>query len=525
LAEGMNTYWYANATRFIPYTIHEFPGYSFVVSDVHGHVLSIPFVLLAIAMLINMAIRDKQEARSKTEPLSYFSPISYHLSLIFYGFLVGVLLMTNALDGPIYLGLLVVVLGVQSAKCKVQSVKTVGIQLVIVIGAAILTSLPFLVYFKSFVTGLAVNCPLGFLANTKYGPLIFEGVEKCQVSPLWMWWLLWGFFIYCGVGLLIKNLQIYKPALPAGRSTNLQINLPILPKIKILKSNSSQTEQLLFLFFLFSLALVIFPEFLYFKDIYPMHFRSNTMFKLGYQAFILFSIVAGYTIVKTATGDTREVISRRKRFLLRRLFFIFLLPQLLLVSIFPIFAVRSYFGALKKYEGIYGLNWLAREYPDDWRAIEWLKKAISEKREARSENQSKNASFLSPITYRLSPVLVEADGDSYTDYARFSAFTGIPTIVGWPVHEWLWRGTYDVVAPRREEVRQIYESEDREVTRMILVKYGVRYVIVGSLEREKYKRLTEGKFTQPQFSETGAGFRQLGREVFRSGDTVIYRIQ
>lgn len=54
LPEGLNTYWYANATRFIPLTIHEFPSYSFVVSDVHGHVLSLPFVLLAIGMLIAM---------------------------------------------------------------------------------------------------------------------------------------------------------------------------------------------------------------------------------------------------------------------------------------------------------------------------------------------------------------------------------------------------------------------------------------------------------------------------------------
>jgi YYY domain-containing protein len=51
-AEGWDNYWYPNATRFIPYTIHEFPSYSFVVSDVHGHVLAIPIALLMIAMLI-----------------------------------------------------------------------------------------------------------------------------------------------------------------------------------------------------------------------------------------------------------------------------------------------------------------------------------------------------------------------------------------------------------------------------------------------------------------------------------------
>ena len=37
-------YWYPNATRFIPFTIHEFPSYSYVVADLHGNVFDIPFV-------------------------------------------------------------------------------------------------------------------------------------------------------------------------------------------------------------------------------------------------------------------------------------------------------------------------------------------------------------------------------------------------------------------------------------------------------------------------------------------------
>src|SRR3989338_2811461 len=51
-----NSYWYANATRFIPFTIHEFPLYSWVVSDLHGHVLDIPFVLLTLAILLNLLL-------------------------------------------------------------------------------------------------------------------------------------------------------------------------------------------------------------------------------------------------------------------------------------------------------------------------------------------------------------------------------------------------------------------------------------------------------------------------------------
>src|SRR5258705_5313158 len=46
-----NGYWYPNATRFIHNTIHEFPIYSWVVADLHGHVLDIPFVLLTIGLI------------------------------------------------------------------------------------------------------------------------------------------------------------------------------------------------------------------------------------------------------------------------------------------------------------------------------------------------------------------------------------------------------------------------------------------------------------------------------------------
>jgi uncharacterized membrane protein len=257
---------------------------------------------------------------------------------------------------------------------------------------------------------------------------------------------------------------------------------------------------LLIVFFLFSIALIIFPEFLYFKDIYPMHFRSNTMFKLGYQAFMLFSIVSGYTIIK-AISDKRQVISKT-------IFLFFLIPQLFLVCIFPYFSVRSYFDSLRSYKTLDGMAWIAQQYPSDYAGIMWLKQQGG----PTSLNLPAGKAGLRGTTMPGVPVIVEADGDSYTDYARFSTFTGLSTIIGWPVHEWLWRGSYDVVAPRREEVRKIYESDDVDSTKEILDKYNVQYIIVGSLERQKYTSLREDKI------------ELLGERVFSEGETSIYRI-
>lgn len=240
------------------------------------------------------------------------------------------------------------------------------------------------------------------------------------------------------------------------------------------------------------------------------------MFKLGYQAFIMFSIVSAYTIVKILFGwqsDIDSEVKSQKSKFVKFIFLVFLTPQLFLVSIYPIFSVRSYFDGLRTYRGLDGLVWFAQLYPDDYEAIVWLNKnAIRDMRNVTREEKCPSQNMSLDTCHISPPIIVEADGDSYTDYARFSAFTGLPTIVGWPVHEWLWRGGYEVVAPRREEVGKIYESQDLKITKQILAKYKVRYIIVGVLERQKYKSLAEWKFGK------------LGKIVFQSGTTVIYEI-
>jgi YYY domain-containing protein len=474
--EGMNTYWYANATRFIPYTIHEFPSYSFVVSDVHGHVLSLPFVLLAIALVLSLFGSGSKDGAKR--PLG---------SLIFYGFLLGVLLMTNALDGPIYGALFVLSLFFVWIARKGKTLPFKGryfaLETMVVIASAGLASMPFLAHFTSFVNGIAVNCPHPWVANTKIGPLLFEGVEKCQRSELWMLWLLWGFFFYVAGAILAA------PLLGDKRIKSLK-ELIRLDKINFLRTRFTQDEQVLIVFILLSTMLLIFPEFFYFKDIYPQHFRSNTMFKLGYQAFIMLSIAAGYGICRFAFAGRAERLLTRQR-IARKIFFLLLLPQLMLVLIYPLFSVRSYFGGLARYEGLYGMTWFAGEYPDDYQAALWLTTAMRD---------------------REGEILLEADGDSYTDYERFSVFTGRPTPIGWAVHEWLWRGTYDVVAPRREDVKTLYESGDIALTDELIRSYRIAYVVVGTLERQKYKEMNEAKW------------QMLGTEVFRSNETVIYEV-
>ncbi|MBF6589697.1 MAG: hypothetical protein IVW57_04085 [Ktedonobacterales bacterium] len=92
------------------------------------------------------------------------------------------------------------------------------------------------------------------------------------------------------------------------------------------------------------------------------------------------------------------------------------------------------------------------------------------------------------------PVIVEgARYDEYTHYGRVSAFTGLPTLLGWGGHEVQWRINWlaqpahvGIIDLRVSAVNQIYTSTDQTKVLQILRQYAVRFVYVGAAERELY---------------------------------------
>ena len=85
------------------------------------------------------------------------------------------------------------------------------------------------------------------------------------------------------------------------------------------------------------------------------------------------------------------------------------------------------------------------------------------------------------------PYIVEGCDSSYSDYGRVSVATGLPTVLGWHGHEWLWRGNTDELQERWDDVTRIYEATDEATERELLEKYEISYIYVGNLEREKYQ--------------------------------------
>ncbi|MEK6753269.1 MAG: DUF2298 domain-containing protein [Chloroflexota bacterium] len=106
-------------------------------------------------------------------------------------------------------------------------------------------------------------------------------------------------------------------------------------------------------------------------------------------------------------------------------------------------------------------------------------------------------------------IVAEAIGDGYSGYARISMFTGLQTVLGWPGHEAQWRGTSEPQGSRREDIERLYTTPRWDEAQSIIEQYNIRYIYIGVLERVSMP-VNEEKF---QLHLT---------PVFQQGGTVIY---
>ena len=262
---------------------------------------------------------------------------------------------------------------------------------------------------------------------------------------------------------------------------------------------------------LLGIILIIIPEFIYVKDIYIQEYhRANTMFKLVYQSWTLFSIVSAYTVIRLI----RLTLGRVGNIIRVPLIMVIIL-MLWQMARYPVIAINSYYpmfnsitGELnidKMHNGLDGELWLKDQNANEYALLKSLKKIEG------------------------SPVILEAPGDSYTEFNRFSSYTGLPTVEGWLVHEWLWRGSYDGPGRRASEVEHIYTAADENSERSVydgppipnvkelIKKYGIKYIIIGEKERDKYGRV-DARLNVDLI-------KSLADEIFVAGDSRLYKVR
>lgn len=438
--EETESYWFPDATRYIGYnsvnesdkTIHEFPCYSFVLGDLHAHVVNVMFVIFLVGLLYAWMkmIRKRGPEPEKQDPRDFWLRQLLMLHIILAAVLLGMFQWTNYWDFVIYFVVTcgaALFMNIIGQKGKIRWVLEVtAAQAVEILTLATVIILPFTLQFdtSNMVQGIAL---------AKHHSLPHQ--------LLVLWGLPGILTILFVVSLLIEKL----------RGAEQKSLYHLLTSIRL-------PDLFAVLMGLCAIGLVLIPELVYVRDIYENgNARANTMFKLTYQAYIMFGMTMIYAIFRLL------VIGKNK--ILKVLAFIGLFLFVWTCGYFGN-SVHSWFGTVWKpsqYKGLNATAFLETDFPEDVNGIRWLKENISD-----------------------APVVLEANGDSYSEYERVSAMTGLPTIMGWYVHEWLWRGNLADLNAKIEEIKEIYTSTDETRVKELLEEYNVSYIFVGSCERNKY---------------------------------------
>ena len=437
--EEVSSYWFPDATRYIGFnpdvedkTIHEFPCYSFVLGDLHAHVVDIMFVLLLLGLLYAWMkkVRTTELSGESMSRREFWKKQLLMPQLLAAGALLGMFHWTNYWDFVIYFVVTcgaALFMNIIGQKGKIRWVLGVtAAQAVEILTLATVIILPFTLQFdtSNMVQGIAL---------AKHHSLLHQ--------LLVLWGLPGILTILFVVSLLIEKL----------RGAEQKSLYHLLTSIRL-------PDLFAVLMGLCAIGLVLIPELVYVRDIYENgNARANTMFKLTYQAYIMFGMTMIYAIFRLL------VIGKNK--ILKVLAFIGLFLFVWTCGYFGN-SVHSWFGTVWKpsqYKGLNATAFLETDFPEDVNGIRWLKENISD-----------------------APVVLEANGDSYSEYERVSAMTGFPTIMGWYVHEWLWRGDLADLNAKIEEIKEIYTSTDETRVKELLDEYNVSYIFVGSCERNKY---------------------------------------
>ena len=453
-------YWFPNSTRYIGYnpevvndkTIHEFPSYSFILGDLHAHVVNLMFVLLVVGILYTW-LQQRREAEDR--PMLLVRGLRQP-QIWLLGFFIGIFQWTNYWDFAIYYvvgGAVLVLTLIRAHGKKIGKIfsNTVFYAAVILVFSWIVI-LPFTLRFETMFLGI--------------------GIAE-RHSKLYQLAILWGLPVAVGILLLVWAVTEHRKERKKGERLVTFFRERPLPELFAV------------ILTLCAMGLVLLPELVYVRDIYEENYaRSNTMFKLTYQAFTLFGIAMAYTLT--------SLLAQKGRKALRALSGICLAFFLCTTGYF-VTSVHAWFGNVwdpKGYQGLDATAFLETDFPEDAGAIRCMQEQI-----------------------KGQPVVLEAQGDSYSDCERVSAMTGFPTVAGWYVHQWLWRNDLAELNGRVEDVKNIYTGTDPVFVKELLDRYQVEYIFVGSQERQE----------SPEINE--ALLRELGEVVYQGTGAEAYVIQ
>ena len=560
-------YWWWRASRVVTdYSlsnahieiIDEFPFFSYLLGDLHPHVLAMPFGLLAVAVALNLFLGGW---KGETNLGFYRLPVR-PLGLFFGALVLGGLAFLNTWDilpgFALLVGAYVLMRAQESGWTwkRLEDVFALGVPLGLL---AILLYLPFYLGFSSQAGGILPNLEnptRGAHLWVMFGPLFLAmiayliylwrsekrpvnwklgfGLASILVMLLWIFSWLFGLLAmlkmpefvasflanegFQSAALYFSAAMLRRLSFIGGLLTLLVLLGSALSLLLRAKSGGQETAMVeegenhpstfilhpsSFILFLTLLGglLVLAPEFVFLRDQFSN--RMNTIFKFYYQAWMLWSLAAAFGVA-VLLQDLRRAWNWVYRIGLTLVLFMALVyPVLGLLTKTNNLQIPVFIRDLKAARAAGdpspwqmaaqvwtpdGGAFFERIYPDDMAGAAWLRSA----------------------PYGVIVEATKSDA-SYSDYAHISIYSGMPTVLGWPMHEGQWRGTYDPQGSRQEDIRILYETSSWDEAHAVLLKYGIRYIFIGTLERSTY-HLSVNKFQSHLMP------------VFQQGQVTIYEV-
>ena len=489
--------------------INEFPFFSFLLSDLHPHVLAIPFNLLAVAVAWNIF---QGGWRGRTG--FYFGELHINrMGFFLIALVLGGLAFLNTWD--ILIGAALIVFSYVLARVReagwgwerLEDLLLLGIPVAVL---AFLMYLPFYIGFDSQVGGILPS----FMYPTRGAQLwVMWGTLFIPLFAylLYMWRSRkpadWRAGLFAGLGIVVVLLilmfaigliawrlrpDLVQPILDGqGRTAGVFIAdslarrlsyigglftllALLITALAFLFRSDRHSPAFVLLLITLGTLLILGPDFLYLRDNFG--YRINTIFKFYYQAWIVLSLAAAYGVA---------VLLNRLRGVASVVFRLVFVLVLIAGLTYPVLSVLNKTNGFNPPFGftLDDFDRVQRENPDEAAAIRWLQSAPD-------------------------GIVAEAVGGPYSNYARMSIYTGLPTVLGWGNHEGQWRDQ-SLQGSRQQDIESLYTSNDWAVTQEIIDRYNIRYIYVGNLERNTY-RVNEEKLNS------------FLRPVFRQGSATVY---
>jgi len=467
-------YWRSSRVVAAGDTINEFPYFTAIHGDLHPHYIVVPVVLLMLGLLLDperFRIRDGRLPLLTWTDAWQLLPLTFVLASMIVispwelpvGAMVTFLLINRGLPvfpllswqriayGGIVVGMLVVGYVLYAPFYLHFAAPQGGVGMKF----ARTSLVEFLTVFGALLT------PAGFyLAATVRGP----GTVTRQTRDL----------------LIAVAAVVLFVAYGAGNAVYVFLAGFLLATLAALAQTDDVETRAPLLLLLGACIALLACELVYIKDPYGEKlYRMNTVFKLYFQSWILLSVVVGWCTARLTAPD---VLPKNAR----AVALAFVAALFVASAAYPIGITATRLHGRVLPVTLDGTEYLRREHPDDFAAIDWVRT---------------NVAGL--------PVILEATGNPYSYYARFSSNTGLPTVMGWGNHEGLWRDHEQAVGQRATDVARMFNAPTLAEIEPMLNQYKVRYVVVGELERKEYKSTGLGKFGAWQ-------------AVFTRGGTTVY---